>query len=327
MTFTINGADMDRRQVFFETLDAALLESGMPYAVTEWPPLYSVWRNETVTRLDVEAGMEREMVVRPVSSSYFDALGIRIVAGRAPRRDSQGTEVVISETAARMLWGSDSPLGQRVSRGSKGSSREHVVVGVAADVPTVTLNRINPVVYAPLENPTYVLLRDSSPAAAARVGALARAIDPAVRIGVRPLAADLAESTQLLRLGSRFAVALGGLALLLATVGAFGVFAYMVEERRREIGVRMALGATPASVVCIVIAGVRRPLAWGLGVGLLVSVAGAHLFRSQLFGLNPLDPVTYIGVAGILTVAALVATWIPARRATRIDPAVTLRGD
>jgi len=327
MTFTIRDADADRRRVFFDTLDAALLESGVAHAMTEWRPLQGVHRNETLGRPEVDTGIKREMIVRSVSSSYFEALAIPLVSGRAPRRDSQATEVVISETAARMLWGTESPLGRRVSRTSEGAAREHVVVGVAADVPTVTLNRIDPVVYAPLENPTYVLIRDLSPAAVEQIGTLARGIEPAVRVAARPLSADLQESTQLLLFGSRFAWALGGLALLLATAGAYGVFAYMVEARRREIGVRMALGATPASVVRTVIGGVRRPLAWGLGTGLVIAVAGAHLFRSQLYGLSPLDPVTYLGVAAILTLAALVATWIPARRATQIDPAITLRGD
>ena len=142
-----------------------------------------------------------------------------------------------------------------------------------------------------------------------------------------PLADDLRSSVDAIVVGSRFAWALGGLALVLATVGAFGVFAYMVEERRREIGVRMALGASSAGVIRAVVSSVRWPLIVGLGAGLVPSLLVAHLLRSQLYGLSPFDPITYLGIAAILTVAALVATWVPARRATRVDPAIALRGD
>jgi putative ABC transport system permease protein len=148
-----------------------------------------------------------------------------------------------------------------------------------------------------------------------------------VHIASYPLSDDLKEALRALRLASQFAWALGGLAIVLATAGAFGVFAFMVEERRREIGVRMMLGATSSTVVRTVIGGVRGPLLFGLGGGLLLSMIGAQLLRSNLYGLSPFDPITYLGIAAILTIAALFATWIPARRATRIDPAVTLRGE
>jgi ABC-type antimicrobial peptide transport system permease subunit len=115
--------------------------------------------------------------------------------------------------------------------------------------------------------------------------------------------------------------------LILATVGAFGVFAYTVEERRREIGVRMALGAGARQVVATVIAGARTPILLGLGAGLLLAFAAAPVLGRFLYGLSPFDPIAYAGVSAILVASALVATWIPARRAARIDPAITLRGD
>jgi putative ABC transport system permease protein len=126
---------------------------------------------------------------------------------------------------------------------------------------------------------------------------------------------------------SRLAWAIGLLALVLATVGAFGVFAYTVEERRREIGVRMALGAETQHVVRTIIGGARYPLAFGLGAGLLLASAAAPFLGRFLYGLSPFDPLAYAGVSVMLVASALVASWIPARRAARIDPAITLRSD
>ncbi len=111
------------------------------------------------------------------------------------------------------------------------------------------------------------------------------------------------------------------------TIGAFGVFAYTVEERRREIGVRLALGATRTAVMRTVVGSTRWPLLAGLSSGLVLSLLASQIIRGALYGLGPYDPVAYAGAMAILATAALVATWIPARRAARVDPAVTLRGD
>lgn len=179
-----------------------------------------------------------------------------------------------------------------------------------------------------LANPDpYVVDPAVSPAVVDRIASSARSIEPEAVVTARPLADDIAVATQGTLMASRFAWAIGFLALILATVGAFGVFAYTVEERRREIGVRMALGAEGRQVVATVIAGARTPILFGLGAGLLLASAAAPFLGRFLYGLSPFDPVAYAGISAMLVVSALVATWIPARRAARIDPAITLRGD
>jgi ABC-type antimicrobial peptide transport system permease subunit len=125
--------------------------------------------------------------------------------------------------------------------------------------------------------------------------------------------------------GPLLAAVLGACALALATVGMFGVFSYAVRQRTREIGVRMALGAQPSAVVRLVLGGHSYAVAAGLGVGLLGALASSALMRSRLHGISPFDPVSYLGVAAILAVAGLTASYIPARRATRVDPVVALR--
>jgi ABC-type antimicrobial peptide transport system permease subunit len=126
-------------------------------------------------------------------------------------------------------------------------------------------------------------------------------------------------------MGVSIASGLGLISLLLASIGLFGVFAYLVEDRRREIGVRLALGARPADVRRSVAAMARGPIVGGLAAGLLLAVTGGAILRNNLYGLSMLDPLSYLAVAAILGLSALTASAIPLRRATRVDPAVTLR--
>ena len=120
---------------------------------------------------------------------------------------------------------------------------------------------------------------------------------------------------------------IGLLGLALASVGVLGVFAYAVEERRREIGVRLALGAARSHVVWLLLSTSGRGMLAGLGAGLLLSLASGRLLGSYLYRLSPLDPLAYLGVLALLGVTAGAATFVPARRACRVDPAVTLRED
>jgi ABC-type antimicrobial peptide transport system permease subunit len=156
---------------------------------------------------------------------------------------------------------------------------------------------------------------------------LAKAIDPAATITIRPLRAMVADSLFFARVGSQIAWAIGIIGLVLATVGAFGVFAYAVEERRREVGIRMALGARAPQVIALVLQSIRATVVLGLGVGLAISAATAPLLRTYLYGLSPFDPTAYLQVAVILATAAGLATWLPARRATRVNPAEALRAE
>jgi putative ABC transport system permease protein len=112
---------------------------------------------------------------------------------------------------------------------------------------------------------------------------------------------------------------------MLATVGMFGVFAYAVRQRTREIGIRMALGAQSADVVRLILAGHSRAVMVGLVVGLLGAIAASQVLRGFLYGLSPFDPIAYLGVAVLLAFAGLAASYVPARRATRIDPLAALR--
>ena len=306
----------------------ALQREGLPVAASDFPPITSSRADVSVRHPGQGREMNRLVMLRPVSPNYFETLGIRMVAGRTFSADSEHREIVVSESAARRFWPDGPAIGQRLSSGGGTTSEtSHEVVGVAADVATSKLTAAEPVIYWSVDAPGVLLTRDRSPAIADRVAAVVRGTLPGAVMSSRPLMDDVRRSLQDLVIGSRVAWALGALALALAGIGAFAVFACLVEERRREIGIRMALGAGAPQVVRLVVGGVSRPLAAGLGIGLLLSIAGGRLLRSALYGMSPFDPIAYGQIAAILVAAGVLATWIPARRAARIDPAVSLRAD
>jgi hypothetical protein len=204
----------------------------------------------------------------------------------------------------------------------------HTIVGVAADVPVRSLNEIEPVVYQRINGfASVVLARTSAPAAISAVHAAALAIDPDVTLVTRPLADNVRDSLSVAMTAGWIAWAIGGLGLVLAAAGACGAFAFAVEERRKEIGIRLALGARSAHVLGLVLANARTPVMVGVAAGGGLAVMAAVVMRRFLYGLSPFDPMAYALVAGVLSVAAGLATWLPARRAVRVDPAVTLRGE
>ena len=308
-----------------ETLTAA----GLP------PTAYSSLRPITTFRMEIDvrhpnqgAEKNRRLALRPVSASYFGVLGIRFRSGRPFDDRVSSRELVVSESAARLLWPNEDPIGKQIlteSNDKPAESRE--IVGVVADVATTRLTEVEPVIYQPMHLGNVVLVRDLSPAVSGRIRDLVESTVPGASSYSRPLVDELRESLTDLVMGSRIAWGIGGLALVLAMLGAFGVFASMVEERRREIGVHMALGARRSQVVQLVLRGATRPVLAGLGAGLMLSLIVTPLLRRALYGMSPFDPIAYLEIAAILLASSLAATWIPAARATRVEPAITLRGD
>ncbi len=169
------------------------------------------------------------------------------------------------------------------------------------------------------------LLIRHAPGSSAAVAAIAGRIDPRIRLQVTPLRDGLDRWLAPSRVGAELAGILGGVALSLATIGMLGVFAYVVQRRTQEIGIRVALGAQPGQVIRLVLAGNSRAVLAGLIAGFLGASAGSRLIERYLFGISPLDPLTYLLVAAILALAGVAASYFPARRAARVDPVVALR--
>ena len=245
--------------------------------------------------------------------------------------DSNKPVVVISETMAKRYWTIPSAVGQRIlvdpATGGWNTPGELEIVGVVKDVHQTSLEDADSTLYQPLSGRVLprVLVRSTGVAATAAVTAAAARIDPRLRARVRPLADNLRPQLSSARTGAVIAGALGGLALVLASIGLIGVFSYWVQQRSQEIGIRMALGARSPQVVRLLVGSSARSLLWGAALGVVGAVSASGLLRKYLFGLSPLDPLAYGGVLVLLAAAAGAATYWPARRATRVDPVVALR--
>jgi predicted permease len=317
--------DRGRTRVFFSQLVETNkdLQQHVPLGLTRQEPFA---RSLTTMGVRLPGQAEHQSIpirVEDVSSGYFEVLQIPIVAGRNfEPADADRNAVLINESMARMFWPDAHPVGQTFIAGSP----RHIV-GVVRDAWTAGLDRIEPTFYRPFTgagNAT-LLVRTTSAGAPSAAAALVRRLDPRVRLEVTPLADRLARSLAPARVGATLAGVLGIFALTLATVGMFGVFAYVVQQRTREIGIRMALGAQAGAVVRLVLLGTSRAVVAGLGVGLIGAVTTSSVLRSYLHGVSPFDAVAYLSVAAILTVAGLSATYLPARRAAAVDPVSVLR--
>jgi predicted permease len=335
---------------FFQSLDERL--SGLPdvqsaAAMSGLPPQRDVDANDVVfegVASDPQGPPHVADFWQFVTRDYFRTMGIPLRAGRFFARsdtvDSTGV-VVIDETMAKLFWPGKSPLGQRL-RAPGDANPWLTVVGVAADVKEGGLDRkagteiyfleaqASKTVGGRTPRTLNVVLRTAGDPMRL-VGEVRRevlALDPALPLAhIAPMrdvvAAAMARPHFLLYLVLAFA----GLALVLAAVGTYGVLAYVVQQRRHEIGVRMALGAEVGSVLGLVITQALRLVAGGLLLALLLSIWLGRSMSSLVFGVTPHDPATFAGVALVLTLIALLACFVPARRAARVDPVTTLRGE
>jgi macrolide transport system ATP-binding/permease protein len=268
-----------------------------------------------------------------VSPGYFDVLGIPIVRGRAFTDEdvASGARVaVVSEALAQRYWPGENPIGKRFNGGGTSPYRE--VIGVARDVRNVYLwTNTEPYIYTPLPaagapDMQFFVRTEGDPAPlTAAVPASVRAIDSRLQVTTHRLAANLAIWIWPSQVGALLSGALGILALLLASAGIYAVAANAVTQRTREIAIRLALGARHTGVLALLLRDGMRLVAIGVVIGLVVAAAGSTLLSKFLYGLSAFDVLAFTGVSVLLSGVALLACWIPARRVTRVDPAVALR--
>jgi len=283
-----------------------------------------------------------------VSSGYFTVLGLPIVAGRSlEAADARGDGILINEAFAAEYWPGESPLGRTIISGWNNSlAATRQVVGVVGNDDTeAQALRLQPPrlrIYEPITGPRRanevhegddhrhvpeILLAPNAAGASGMIAALAAGLDSRVHVRTVPLEANRDALLSEGRFTALLAGVLGMTALVLAAVGVFGVFAYVVRHQTREIGIRMALGAQSRQVVLGVLAFGSRPLVVGTLAGLAAAMAAAQLLRGSLYGLSAFDPLSYVAVTVILGVAALIAVSVPAWQATRVDPIIALRSE
>lgn len=281
-----------------------------------------------------------EASTREVSAGYFRAMRIPVLRGReftAGDRAGAAEVVAVSPEMARLAWPGEDPIGKRLawSIDDKTGPAWRQVVAVVGDVRQGDLaDAMRQTIYLPMAQSDLWGERDVEMAVVARArdggdpSALAApvrravlAVDPRLPVfGVTTLDEIRAASVATTRFNMLLLTALGGIGLLLAAVGIYGVISWFVSQRTQEIGLRMALGATERGVLTLVAWQAMRPVLVGLGVGLAGAVAATRALSSLLFGVTATDPATFAGVLVVLGGAALLASWLPARRAARVEP-------
>ncbi len=274
-----------------------------------------------------------------VGPNYFSVVGIPMLLGRdISERDVASAEpvCVVNEAFAKFFFGSANPIGKHVTDEFPDTRKTFVIVGVARDARDHTLrDKIARRFYLAAQQPlgafspalNYEIRTSADPSAV--VQAVRRAItayDPLIPIGdIRPLIALVDNNMRQERLIAQFSTAFGALALLLACIGLYGVLSYAVTQRTNEIGIRMALGAERSRVIGMILRETSILILIGLAVGVPASLASARLIESKLYGLKPADPLTLAAALGIMIAVAAASGYLPARRASNVDPLIALR--
>ena len=337
----LQGYDAAQRRDFYQTVRGriAALSDVKEAAWISFPPLGIIGEIAEVSPDDRPRDPESRPPIAyeaDVSPEYFAAARIRLVEGRLfdDRDDAAGVPVVIvNETLAAQFWPDRSPIGRRLT--ADGTSRE--IVGVVRN------GKYRNVGESP-EAAVYKSLAQASPRAASivvRTGRAPSELAPAVRRAIQQVDPDVAvydvrsmgehldngSAYFIFRVGAFITSLFGGMGVLLASIGLYGVIAYHVSQRTQEIGVRIALGARRADIVRDVLARGGRFAIAGVTIGLVLAAALARSLQGLLLDVSPFDPFTYTAVACVLFAVCLVASFVPARRATTVDPLVALRAE
>ncbi len=276
---------------------------------------------------------------RNVSPEYFEAMDARLLAGRTfTYSDSAGTPpvIIVDESLAKLAWPGRNPVGRQLQLAPTGEPNPFAeVVGVVEHMRQHDLTRdILHQIYYPIGQGTptvmtFVVETSLDPASlVAPVRRTVEAMDPDLPVHrMAPMSAYLSEGMAQARFSLVLMSVLGAVALLLTAVGVFGVVSYSVSQRTREFGIRLALGEDPGRTRRGVLAGGMRLVLVAIGLGLAGSLALTRLIAGLLYGVRPADPLTFVAIALLLAAVALLACYLPARRATRVDPALALRSE
>ncbi len=327
--------NIEERLSVLPGVKSATLVSGLP-------PERQIDANDTAIEglaMGPDAPIQNVDFWQTVSDHYFETMGIPLIEGRLfDQRDGDGAPpvVIVNQAMARHFWGNQSPIGKRVD--AEGNKTWLTIVGVVADAKNAGLDRpAGTELYFPhrqmakngfgLQNFSIVLRTNGDPSALSNSAtAVIHQVDPSLPIAsVRTMDEVLSAAESRPRFLTLLLTLFSTVALALAAVGIYGLMAYSVAQRMQEIGIRMALGAQARDVLRLILgSGMGLTLA-GVLLGFVVALVLSRAMTSMLFGVKATDPVTFAAVALLLSAVALLACYIPARRATKIDPLVALR--
>jgi predicted permease len=283
---------------------------------------------------------DRGIHINQVTDRYFETIGIRLLAGRSfTPRDQPGSlrVAVLNETAARGYFGTESPLGRQVSFPGQRVADPFEIVGIVADARYQDLRTPDkPMVYVPLEQAidpitsAVVFVRgagDVTRLVPSIRASVAETVPGGFVSGIATIEQQVKMSLVRERMLALLATFFAGLALLLACIGLYGVMAYRVVRRTREIGIRIAIGARQQSVVWMMVRETLLLVTIGAALGTLASFGVNHFLAAQLFGVTPRDPAAIAIALSVLGCVTLIAGYVPARQASRIDPVKALRAE
>jgi predicted permease len=337
---SLNGYSRERSLVIFQQMQERLAQLPDVRSVAgSVIPLMTDSNWSSTVKVEGYTSKEGEDMnpdVNGVGPGYFATLSQPLIVGREfTVKDVTGAPrvAIINETMAKYYFGGGNPIGRRIGW-ARDKTPDIEIVGVAKDSKTSTLRReIRRFVYVPYMQEEeigqltfYVRARGDAANIASSVRETAQHVDASLPIfDMKPMATILDESLFLERMVAALSVAFGALATLLAAIGLYGVMAYSVQRRTREIGIRMALGAERGSVLWLVLKEVTLMVGAGVAIGLPLAFGLSRFVQSQLFALSASDPIALLAAAAILGLVALLAGYLPARRATRVDPMLALR--
>jgi putative ABC transport system permease protein len=314
-------------------VQGAAITRSLPIDGSDWGSYFSV--ADKPGQADIQGA-----AMTPISANYFEVMGMRLLKGRAftAADTAEAPRVaVINETLARRIWPGEDPIGKRLVPGTPTSENPWCeVVGVVADVKLEGLEHNTPMqVYLPLlqrsRSPALWLVVRTAGDPLQAVAAVERTIHTVEKdlpvYSIRSMDQRLGSSLATRRLTLVLLAGFAALALLLAAVGIYGVISYSVRQRTHELGIRMALGAQAVDVLKLIIVQGLKLTFIGVAIGLTAALSLTRWMKSLLFEVRPTDPMTFIVIALLLIAVALLACWVPARRATKVDPVVALRKD
>jgi len=291
------------------------------------------------TTIDIEGGetASRGAAVsvgaNEVSPEYFQTLGIPLRRGRQFTNEdarSGASPAVVSQAMANRFWPGADPIGMRF----RDNGTSHEVIGVVADISSRQVGKLDgPLFYTPaspdkLAGLTFVLRTNGNlPASVSAIRDAARSLDKDAFVLVEPLEENVSRMLEPARTGAWFSSTVSLLALLIAATGIYGMLSYHVVERTSEIGIRMALGAQRSNVLMLIVSDGMKLAGIGIAIGLVAAIALTKVMASVLFGIVPVDAATFVIVSTAALAVALLACYIPARRATKVDPLVALRDE
>ncbi|HKD45997.1 MAG TPA: ABC transporter permease [Candidatus Angelobacter sp.] len=330
------------RQEFYERALTRIRELPGVHS-TAWVTLLPLGGQGSVTEISLPGEQTRseqriEANFRAVSPEYFDTMRIPLVSGRYFTPQDRGRRrIILSQNLAQRLWPGADPIGKQcIGAWGELQTQPSEVVGVVGDIRTAKLDQpplhmaYLPDSWAQKESgppsSASIVVRGAGATLVSEIREVLQGMDPNIPVvALRPMTQLIADNLQARRFQLFIACFFAASALLLASVGIFGVVGYSVEQRRQELGLRRALGAQQTQLLTLVLGQGMLPVVIGLLAGTAVALASAGFMQALLFEMNAFDPVTFTSVALLIATVSLLASYIPARRATRVDPMVVLR--